>query len=194
MAKVTVLIEGYARKKKDYFEATSSTVLIEDSGKKILVDPGCNEKLLLNALAKQGLAPKDIDYIFLTHYHVDHWLNVRLFPGIDVLDGDIIYRGDKEISFSGILPGTSIEVIPTPGHAHEEVTLLAKTDKGIVAVAEDIFWWEDGLQKNDLKSLLEYEDPFVKDKAQLLASRKLVLEKADWVIPGHGKMFKVPGK
>ena len=194
MAKVTVLIEGYARQKEDCYEATCSTVLVEDNGKKILVDPGCNEALLLGALKKQGLSPQDIDYIFLSHYHIDHLVNIVLFPGKDILDGGTIYRGDKEISFSGVLPGTSIEIIPTPGHAHEHTALLIKTGDGVVAVAEDVWWWEDGKQKTDLKSLLELKDPFVKNEKELQKSRKLLLKKADYIIPGHGKMFKVPGK
>ncbi|MFA5745943.1 MAG: MBL fold metallo-hydrolase [archaeon] len=191
MSTVKILVEGYAHEGKDCYEATCSTVLIEDSGKRIIVDPGCNEKLLLNALKKEKLTPKDIDLIFLTHYHIDHLLNIRLFPGIDILDGDIIYRGDKEFSFKKKIPGTNIEVIETPGHAHEQVTLLVKTEKGIIAIAEDLWWWEDGKQKTDKKSLLSLKDPFVKNKQALLKSRKLILQKADYIIPGHGKMFKV---
>lgn len=191
MATVKVLVEGYAHGGKGCYEATCSTVLIEDSGKKILVDPGCNEKLLLKALKKEGLTTKDIDLIFLTHYHIDHIVNIRLFPGIDIYDGDTIYRDDKEFSYKKKIPGTNIEVIPTPGHAHEMATLLVKTNKGIIAIAEDLWWWEDGKQKTDMKSLLSLKDPFVKNNKDLLKSRKLIIAKADYIIPGHGKMFKI---
>lgn len=34
-------------------------------------------------------------------------------------------------------------------------------------------------------------DPFANDNEALKKSRKLVLEKADWIIPGHGKKFKL---
>ncbi|MBT4191816.1 MAG: MBL fold metallo-hydrolase [Candidatus Diapherotrites archaeon] len=191
MAEVKVLIEGYAREKEGYYEASSSAVLIKDSDKKIIVDPGCNEELLLSALKKEGLTPNDIDMIFLTHYHPDHIINIRLFPGKDILDGDIIYRGDKEFEFKGKIPGTEIELIETPGHAYEQVTPLIKTDHGIIAIAEDLWWWEDGKQKTDKEGLLSLEDPFVKDKDALRKSRELILAKADYIIPGHGKMFKV---
>src|SRR3989344_1371522 len=190
MAVVKVLVEGYARQQKDFLEATSSTVLIEDSGKKIIVDPGCNEKLLLEALKKEGLTPKNIDIVFLTHYHPDHILNIRLFPGKDILDGDSIYRGDKEISFKGKIPGTEIEVVPTPGHAHEHATPIVQTEKGVVAIAADLWWWETGKQKTGRKELLSLKDPYAKNKKDLLKSRKLILEKADYIIPGHGKMFR----
>jgi len=191
MATVKVLVEGYAHKGKDGYVATSTTVLIEDSGKKILVDPGCNEKLLLDALERVNLKPSDIDMIFLTHFHLDHVLNIRLFPGKDVLDASTIYRGDNEIPFSEKIPGTDVEIIATPGHSSEHATPLVRTDNGIVAIAEDLWWWERGKQKTDTKSLLTLKDPFARDNKALLKSRKRILEKADLVIPGHGKIFRV---
>jgi len=189
MATTRFIVKGYARKRANYYKATSNTILIEDSGKKILVDPGCNEGLLLSGLKKEGLKPKDTDMIFLTHYHPDHVLNVRLFPKVDVLDGDKIYRGDREYSYKDRIPGTAVEVIATPGHAYEHATLLVKTKHGVVAIAGDLWWWEDGKQKTDAKTLLTLKDPLANDNVTLLSSRKKILQKADFIIPGHGKMF-----
>ena len=72
MAKVKVLIQGYARKTKDGWLAASAAVLINDGGKNVLVDPGSNKKLLLEKLSEEGLKCEDIDMIFLTHHHLDH--------------------------------------------------------------------------------------------------------------------------
>jgi len=193
MALVKILIQGYARPGADgSYIASSTTILIEDSGKKILVDPGCNKNLLLNALKKENLKLKDIDIIFLTHYHPDHILNIRLFPSHDIYDGSIIYRDDKEIEFSKKIPGTNVEIIQTPGHAHEHTALLANTDKGKHAVAGDVFWWEDGQkQKTDHNLLIKLKDEFAKDKKVLQKSREKVLKIADYIIPGHGNVFKV---
>ena len=190
MTEVKVLIEGYAKSTGGVEFASPTTVLIKDSGKLILVDPGANKKKLLDALKKEGLRPGDIDLIFLTHYHPDHVLNIRLFPDKDILDGGTIYRDDKEIEFSERIPGTKVKMIPTPGHAFEHVSLLVETDKGKVCIAGDLWWWEDGKQKNDT-NLLKTKDPYVKDAKALLKSRKTILKMADWIIPGHGKMFKV---
>ena len=45
-------------------------------------------------------------------------------------------------------------------------------------------------QKTDKDVLMKHEDPYVKNKEELTNSRKKVLEIADYIIPGHGKMFK----
>ena len=192
---VKILIAGYARPVKGGYLASPSTVLIKDSGKLILVDPGVNAKLLLKALTKEKLRPNDIDLIFLTHYHPDHILNVKLFPKVDVYDGNTIYRGDKEIFFKDKIPGTNIKVIATPGHAYEHASLLVETKEGIYAVAGDVFWWEDGREpKISKQSLLNLKDEFAKDKKALRQSRLKLLKMADYIIPGHGKKFKVRSK
>lgn len=194
MNKVTILVEGYAHSNSDgSYTASPTTTLIETENKKILVDPGTNAKKLLEALEKNNLAVKDISFIYLSHYHPDHFLNIRLFPDIDIYDGGIRWSGDQEYFYSDFLPETDIEILKTPGHSPEDASLLVNTLDGIVCIAPDVFWWEDGMQKSEtLEDLLSLEDPFATDKEALLNSRKLVLEKSDFVIPGHGKIFKIP--
>ena len=48
--------------------------LIVESGRGAFVDTGANSSvpLLLDALAQQGLDPAAVDYVFLTHIHLDH--------------------------------------------------------------------------------------------------------------------------
>ena len=69
----------------------------------------------------------------------------------------------------------------TPGHSYDSITLLVKTNNGIVAICGDVFWKED----------FPKDDPYASNKEKLEESRKKILEVADWIIPGHGKMFKV---
>ncbi|OGD61745.1 hypothetical protein A2160_04715, partial [Candidatus Beckwithbacteria bacterium RBG_13_42_9] len=185
MAKLKVLIEGYAREMPTGYVASSTVILIEDSGQKIIVDPGINKKLLLEKLAEEKLSPNDINMVFLTHYHIDHAFLAALFEKAVVLDGDIIYEDDKETNFSGVIPGTKIKVIMTPGHAHEHASLLVNTNQGKVAVAGDVFWWDDGEQNLKDKDLVNYIDPYAQDMKTLKQSRKKLLKLADWVIPGH---------
>jgi len=194
MAEVKILIEGYAREENNSEFASSTTVLIKEGDLKIIVDPGMNRKLLLDALGKEKLSTDDIDFVVLTHYHLDHSLLAGIFEHAKVLDNGEIYSWDGKIEpHGGKVPGTDIEIFKTPGHDMFHCSVLVETEElGKVATVGDVFWWKDGQpQEIDKESLMEHEDPYVKNKEDLTNSRKKVLELADYVIPGHGKMFKV---
>jgi len=199
-----LLVQGYAHPGPDnnsYF-ASPSCVLVYSNGKKVLIDPGADKEKLLTALSNEGLRVDDIDIVFLTHWHPDHFLNIRLFPNHDIMDATTIWRDTGEEVFPegelmSKIPGTNIVILATPGHREEHVSLLVNTaDQGVVCIAQDVFWWEDGKQlENPIEEeLLALDDPFLADKDELITSRKLVLEKANWIIPGHGKMFRNPRK
>lgn len=192
MTGIKILDEGYARLEDDVLLASPSAVLIQDSGLNILVDPGLNKRSLLESLDKEGLQPEDIDLIFLTHYHLDHILNVRLFPESIVCDGFATITEDRIVSYFGKIPNTNIQVIPTPGHSSEHCSLMVETEIGKIVVAGDVFWWmDDENQETDKESLLGHKDPFVADAKELIESRNRLIAIADFIIPGHGKMFKV---
>lgn len=194
MAELKILIQGYAREEDDVEKASSSTVLIKDSGKSIVVDPGMNKPLLLETLKKEGLTPKDIDYVILTHTHTDHMLLTALFENAKVVDTFSIHTFDgTTVDHEGFVPDTNIKLLNTPGHDFAHMCVIVETeDKGTVVIAGDVFWWaDDEEQKTDNERLMSKEDPYMRDEAKLKESRKKVLELADYVIPGHGKMFKV---
>ncbi len=196
MAKVKVLIQGYARETKRGWLANSTVVFIQSNGKNIIVDPGCNRERLLKALSDNNLKTSDIDYVFLTHGHVDHALLAGIFENATIIDELYIY--EKDIinkhggvipEHGGIIPGTDLKVIRTPGHKEEHCSLIVKTKEGVYAVAGDVFWWLDN-EKQKIKIDKPDNDPEHMDIKKLIESRKKLLEIADYIIPGHGKMFK----
>lgn len=191
---VRVLTDGYARRDAEgRITASSSAVLIVDSGKKILADPGANSGLILTALRKEALKPEEIDIVFLTHPHPDHFLSIRLFPRSAVCDGAFLYVHDEGIPLAGRIPETSIEVVPTPGHAPDHASLLVDAAEGCWAVAGDVFWWwDEEEQMTDAASLLTHPDEFAQDVALLRDSRLKLLRRADIFIPGHGRVFTPP--
>lgn len=193
MNKFKVLIEGYARENPNGWLASSTTTLIQTDKHNILVDPGINKELLLERLSEENLKIEDIDYVFLTHYHPDHMLLAGLFTHATIFDGETIFKNDEEVDYEGNLPDTDIEVIPTPGHTYEHTSLVVKTkDLGTVVIAADVFWWTEGEEQDtDQEKLINREDSIALDMETLKDSRKKVIELADWIIPGHGKMFKV---
>jgi len=194
MAEVKVLIEGYAREQNGSEFASSTTTLIHEKGINIIVDPGMNRKMLLDALQKEGLHPSDVNFVVLTHYHLDHSLLAGIFENARILDSSEIYSWNGKIEgHGGKVPGVGIRIIKTPGHDMFHCSVFVESKKfGKVAIIGDVLWWPDGEeQKTDRESLMKHEDPYVKNREQLAESRKQVLKFADYIIPGHGKMFKV---
>lgn len=193
MATIKVLIQGYAKKLPNGFVASSTTCLIESGGRKILTDPGCNREKLFEALTKEGLRTGDIDYVFLSHQHPDHIMLAGLFERAKhvTFDTNLIYDKDVMVSFEKDVLGKDIEVIETPGHVLEHLSLLVDTPEGKVAVAGDVVWWLD-----DEKQVFDIDQPDHSeakgmDMKALMKSRKKLTARADYIIPGHGKMFKV---
>lgn len=193
MNEVKVLIEGYAKEIKGGWLASSTTTLIRSDSKKIIVDPGTNRKLLLESLKKEDLVPDDIDFVFMTHCHPDHNLLTGIFVNATVIDDTMFYKDDKQWDHDKTIPELDIKIIQTPGHDQFHGSLVVPTNDGIVVVAGDVFWWDDSeKQITDRKSLMEHTDPFMKDLKSLNKSRQEVLKIADYIIPGHGKIFKNP--
>lgn len=196
LAKVTILVEGYARRKGEICFASSTAVLIQAEGKNIVADPGINRKFLLKKLKQRKLELNDIDFVFLTHNHLDHCLLSGIFERAKILDNSLIYEEDKESEHRGTIPKSNIEIIATPGHDQDHAALIVQAEEGKVAVTGDLFWWWDNQEQNTRSrlALLSLKDPFVEDQKTIEKSRKKILKIADWIIPGHGKIFRNPGR
>lgn len=188
MTKVKVLIDGYV--KKDGTKVVPTTTLIEDGKAKIIVDSGMGKdkvKALYKALQKKGLSFEHITTVFITHYHPDHTQYVACFSKAKLIDWLYIYDGDSWLDHQGegYKLSPNVSVIHTSGHTPEHASLKVKTKKGIIVVAGDVWWHSD---------LTPKIDPMAQDQKKLEKSRKKILKIADFIIPGHGKMFRNPRK
>lgn len=191
MNKVKILIQGYAKKSDNGWIASSTVTLVQSNGKNIVVDPGCNRQKLIESLGRNKLQTSDIDYVLLTHSHTDHILLDGIFENAKVITSVEIYDNDYQIDHRGKIYELNLEIIKTPGHSVDSRSFVVETDKGIYVIAGDVFWWmDDEEQITDQKNLLEHDDLYVKDKEALIKSRKKILDVADFIIPGHGKMFR----
>lgn len=197
MNKVKLLCQGYVREEGEVEFASSSVTLIQKNNLNILVDVGMDKQLLLNSLKKENLSTSDINYIVITHTHLDHCLLVGIFENAKILDSSCIYTFDGKITdHNSKIPGTNIDIIETPGHDQSHCAVLIDSDDlGKVAVVADLFWWPDNKEQIiDYDSLLNLVDPYVKNKKDLMESRKKILEIVDYIIPGHGRPFKLNKK
>jgi len=193
MSEVKVLIEGYAKELEKGWVASSTTCLITTENKKIITDPGCNREKLLSALKKEGLTTDNIDYVFLSHCHPDHILLASIFENAKFItfDTNLMYDKDLLLPFDKHILGKDIEIIETPGHVLEHLSLLVNTSKGKIAIAGDVIWWINGEEQIFDMNQKDHSQAKGMNMEKLIESRRKLLELADYVIPGHGKIFKV---
>lgn len=128
-----------------------------------------------------------------------------MFENARVLNSEEMYDGDSQTAHENKIPGTDLKIMPrggklfslqlkimqTPGHSQEHCSLVVQTASGTYVIAGDVFWWADG-EKHAVD--IEKEDsahPNEVNMKKLTVSRKNILKIADYVIPGHGEMFKV---
>jgi glyoxylase-like metal-dependent hydrolase (beta-lactamase superfamily II) len=186
MAEVKILLEGFTNAdsvKNGGEERTSPTItLVQDGNLNIVCDPGVvsDQKIILEKLNQAGLSPDDIDIVFLTHSHIDHFRNIGMFPKAKTLEYYGIWKENTVSDWQEYF-SANIRIIKTPGHSKESLTMLVKNERGIVAICGDVFW------KENFPVFDEYAD----NMEELERSRKLVLGLADFVIPGHGNEYKV---
>jgi len=193
MANIKILIEGYAKKLEHGWVASSTVCLITSGNKRIITDPGCNREKLLNALEKEGLTTGGIDYVFLSHCHPDHTLLAGLFENAKSItyDSNLIYDNDSLTEFNAHSLGDEIEILQTPGHMLEHISLLVSTDDGKIAVAGDAIWWLEDEEQNFRMDQPDHSQAKGMNMETLIESRKKLVGLADYIIPGHGRMFKV---
>ena len=193
MATIKILIEGYAKKLENGWIASSTTCLITTGDKKIISEPGCNRGKLLVALREEGLTPADINYVFLSHCHPDHILLAGIFEKAKCVtyDSNLVYDNDSLVEFDKHTLGDDIEIIETPGHVLEHLSLLIDTPEGRVGIAGDVIWWLDDEEQIFDINQKDHSQAKGMNMETLIESRKKLIKIADYIIPGHGKMFRV---
>jgi glyoxylase-like metal-dependent hydrolase (beta-lactamase superfamily II) len=201
-----------------------STVTYIESDAKIIVDTGFdfesnfsrenverNRKVLIQHLRNFDLKPEDIDIVFITHWHLDHFGNLGIFGESEVMVAKEAVE-KYNLDFTGVKDGEKIadgvRVMHTPGHTSHHSSLLLETEKlrysemdksggritGIgsvkVVVAGDAVVTPAYYLMGRIWS---YNADFSSEEKAVESMRKI--EKiADFIVPGHGGMFRVSKK
>ena len=182
---VKIIKPGYFRwvRKLTICRASCTVSLVLDGKIKMLVDTGndSDKAKIISGLKKNKLTPGMITHVVNTHSHADHIGCNYLFNRAEIISGEEIHKKDRFRLYEGDLDLSSyIKIIATPGHTEADCTVLVKIEKGIVAIVGDLFW----RSQND-------KPAFFSDSIQLNKSRKQVLALADFIVPGHDKMFEI---
>jgi hypothetical protein len=93
--------------------------LVRDAGRVVVVDPGmvADRELILRPLRELGVAPEEVTDVVLSHHHLDHTLNVALFPVVPVHDFQSVIEGDvfTRRAADGVDLTPSVRLLATPG-------------------------------------------------------------------------------
>jgi glyoxylase-like metal-dependent hydrolase (beta-lactamase superfamily II) len=175
--KVHVLVHGYTGPR-----VASTVSLIEADDSLIVVDPGmvASRDRILDPLRALGHDPGSVSDVIISHHHPDHTINIALFPNAAVHDHWAIYRDDlwESREAEGFVVAPGVTLWETPGHTPQDITTIVQTEEGVVALTH--LWWQ---------SDHPVEDPYCTDPELLHRGRDRVLERAAFVVPGHGDLF-----
>ena len=189
---VKILKPGYCRRSGPTQMRADGTVTLIKGPKNIIVDTGGpqDSQYIIDALLKEGLSAQDITHVICTHGHGDHVGNNNLFKDATFIVSHDISKGDL-YAFHDFRSGESysidehIEVMPTPGHTSQDISVIVRTKEGVIAITGDLFESEQDLVDEELWRASS-ELPVEQEK-----SRMKILATADFIVPGHGERFRV---
>ncbi len=192
MAEVIVLKPGYAVWDGYTSQRACGTItLVKSKNHNLIIDTGNaqDRELITQKLKENNLQAKDIDFVICTHSDIDHIGNLNLFPNATFIGGSDVYQGDlfKEFFKEKYVIDEDVYIIPTPGHDSRSISLIAKTEKDIVAVVGDLFEYDKDWENPDSESW----EPWSQDKQTQFDNRIKIWKLADYIVPGHGDVFKV---
>lgn len=192
--------------KSDLGIGGGSTVTLIETGRRILVDTGYeyewleskdnvkrNSRILKRALRDCGIAPDDIDVVFITHWHRDHFGNLEAFKKARHIASKPLIKRFGLPGFTGADDGEEIadgvKVRLTPGHTADHASILVDTTfngvKARIAIAGDAIVSHSYFQTG---RIWRYNADFHNaDEAKESVSR--LIHASDVVIPGHGVPF-----
>lgn len=207
----TVLTLGYFTRNRYWGEdengephrpALCTSTLLEGGGRRVVIDPpaaGAEMAAILDR--RTGLRPEQIDAVYVTHCHYDHYQGLGAFPRAELLcapdecDSLRLALERDAGAFPGcaerlhpapaeLLPGAELRRLP--GHTSGLAGVWFEAAEGRVLVAADAVMTADHFR--DRRGYLCADDALAATTIARIA------EMADIVVPGHSNYFLVTGR
>jgi len=177
-ASLRVLATGYLGSR-----FASTVTFVRDGAALIVVNPGmvADIESILAPLRNLGVRPAAVTDVVLLAARPAHIVNAALFPGARLHDATAVYQKDQKARRPAdrFLISPSVRLIQTPGHHPDDLTVLAATPHGIVAVTH---LWSSGYDSPDW--------PPDGDPGTLRRAKTRVLGVASRIVPAHGAAFR----
>lgn len=173
--------------------ALCTCTLVTGDEFRLLVDPSLDDagQMAKELDRRTGLKPGDIQVVFITHEHADHYAGLAHFPHAQWLASPVVAELlNKTKRFTKPVepaPGRlfdTVDVIPTPGHTVSHHSLRFDCDGLSVVVAGDAvathdFWRE----RRGYFNCVDFE--------QSARTMDRLASLADIIVPGHDNCFLV---
>jgi glyoxylase-like metal-dependent hydrolase (beta-lactamase superfamily II) len=183
-----------------------STATLIEAERRILVDTGfdyeClsssdiskrNKRNIVRALRDWGINPNDIDVVFITHWHRDHFGNLEVFKKAAHLASKGLVKCIGLEGFQGLGNeeeiAEGVKVIMTPGHTIDHASIIVDSIVGSVkarvAIAGDAVVSHSYFQSGQI---WQYNADFYSIEVARQSILRLT-SLSDIIIPGHGVPF-----
>ncbi len=192
----------------------ATTTLIRAGGKTILVDPGLPPAALAARLFERtGIAPAQIDTVFLTNFRPSHRAGLAIFDKAKILmhENEIEASGKqlklllrdapsedldhgalqaelKMLSSVTVAPdqlAKDVDLFPLFGYTPGTCGLLISLPTTTILIAGDAIATQDHFLSGQAL-------PDAQDIKTAHESMQEVFEIADWIVPGHDNLFANP--
>ena len=190
----------YWYREKGVLDANTYVIMGEQT---VLIDPGLGNYLglLLKEMQEDGIAPKEVDVIAITHLHPDHcdataalkdvsgakvavhvsqweYLDMLLEAASRVL-GIEAKKFEVDFVFEDSLEHTELRIQHTPGHSPESICFYA-VDKKTLISGDLVF--DKGIGRTDL--------PFGNTEELINSINTISTLDTELLLPGHGAILK----
>jgi len=183
-----------------------STAILIEAEQIILVDTGfdyeClntsdinkrNKRNIVRALRDWGITPEEIDTVFITHWHRDHFGNLDVFKKARYLASKGLVKRIGLDGFQGVSNedkiAEGVKVVLTPGHTTDHASIIVDciigNVKARVAIAGDAVVSHSYFQSGQI---WQYNADFYSIEAARESILRLI-SLSDIIIPGHGVPF-----
>jgi glyoxylase-like metal-dependent hydrolase (beta-lactamase superfamily II) len=169
----------------------------------VLIDPGLGNYLglLLKEMQEDGIAPKEVDLIAITHLHPDHCDATAALK--DVYDAKVAVHSSQweyfdmileeasrvlgieakkfevDFVFEDTLEHTELRIQHTPGHSPESICFYAADKKTLIS-GDLVF--DKGIGRTDL--------PFGNTEELINSINTISTLDTELLLPGHGAILK----
>ena len=190
----------YRYREKGVLDANTYVIRGEQT---VLIDPGLGNylRLLLKEMQEDGIAPKEVDVIAITHLHPDHcdataalkevsgakvavhssqweYRDLLLEEASRVL-GIEAKKFEVDFVFEDRLEHTELRIQHTPGHSPESICFYA-VDKKTLISGDLVF--DKGIGRTDL--------PFGNTEELINSINTISTLDTELLLPGHGAILK----